>query len=112
MIGLGAAGHQAWGANIYTLVSDTMPKKATASVVGIGSMVGAIAGILSDKALGSLLDQAGNTAYFWTFLIAGSLYLVVLGVVHLILVITSYSIHYTKLYEDGEIVFVRGEKCL
>ncbi len=85
LIGLGAAGHQAWGANIYTLVSDTMPKKATASVVGIGSMVGAIAGILSDKALGSLLDQAGNTAYFWTFLIAGSLYLVVLGVVHLIL---------------------------
>ncbi len=84
LIGLGAAGHQAWGANIYTLVSDTLPKKATASVVGIGSMVGVIGGIIADKALGKTLDSSGNDAYFWTFLIAGSLYLVVLGFVHLI----------------------------
>src|SRR5690606_31715079 len=34
LIGLGAAGHQAWSANIFTLVSDVFPKKATASVVG------------------------------------------------------------------------------
>lgn len=85
LIGLGAAGHQAWSANIFTLVSDVMPKKATASVVGIGGMVGAVAGILADALLGSVLDQAGNTGYFYAFLIAGSSYLIILGVVHLMM---------------------------
>jgi ACS family hexuronate transporter-like MFS transporter len=85
LIGLAAAGHQAWSANIFTLVSDVFPKKATASVVGIGGMVGAVAGIIADAALGSVLDQAGNTGYFWAFLIAGSCYLVILGLVHLLM---------------------------
>lgn len=85
LIGLGAAGHQAWSANIFTLVSDVMPKKATASVVGIGGMVGAVAGMIADKLLGSVLDQAGNSGYFYAFLVAGSCYLVILGVVHLMM---------------------------
>jgi len=85
LIGLAAAGHQAWSANIFTLVSDVFPKKATASVVGIGGMVGAVAGILADKALGSVLDTADNTGYFWVFLIAGSCYLIILGLVHLLM---------------------------
>ncbi|MFD2727598.1 MFS transporter [Hyunsoonleella rubra] len=85
LMGLGAAGHQAWSANIFTLASDVFPKKATASVVGIGGMVGAVAGIVADFALGSVLDQAGNTGYFWAFLIAGSSYLIILGFVHLIM---------------------------
>jgi len=85
LIGLGAAGHQAWSCNIFTLASDVFPKKATASVVGIGGMIGAVAGIIADKALGSVLDTAGNSGYFWAFLIAGSCYLVILGFVHLIM---------------------------
>ena len=85
LMGLGAAGHQAWSANIFTLASDVFPKKATASVVGIGGMIGAVAGIVADFALGSVLDQAGNSGYFWAFLIAGSSYLVILGLVHLII---------------------------
>ncbi|WNH09115.1 MFS transporter [Thalassobellus suaedae] len=85
LIGIAAAGHQAWSANIFTLVSDVFPKKATASVVGIGGMVGAVAGILADKALGSVLDTAGNSGYFWAFTIAGSCYLIILGLVHLLM---------------------------
>lgn len=85
LIGMGTAGHQAWSANLFTLVSDVFPKKATASVVGIGGMIGAIAGMLGDIMLGSVLDTAGNSGYFWAFLIAGSLYLVVLGLVHIIM---------------------------
>lgn len=85
LIGLAAAGHQAWSANIFTLVSDVFPKKATASVVGIGGMVGAVSGIIADMALGSVLDQAGNSGYFWAFLIAGSCYLIILGFVHLLM---------------------------
>lgn len=85
LIGLGAAGHQAWSANIFTLASDVFPKKATASVVGIGGMVGAVAGIISNVLLGQVLDNAGNTGFFWAFLVAGSCYLIILGLVHLIM---------------------------
>ena len=85
LIGFAAAGHQAWSANIFTLVSDVFPRKATASVVGIGGMIGAVAGIVADFALGSVLDQAGNTGYFWAFLIAGSCYLIILGLVQLLM---------------------------
>ena len=85
LMGLAAAGHQAWSANIFTMVSDVFPKKATASVVGIGGMVGAVAGIISDISLGSVLDQANNHGYFWAFLISGSLYLVILGIIQLIM---------------------------
>lgn len=85
LIGLGAAGHQAWSANIFTVASDVFPKKATASVVGIGGMVGAVAGIISNLILGAVLDQANNTGFFWAFLVAGSMYLVILGIVHLIM---------------------------
>jgi ACS family hexuronate transporter-like MFS transporter len=85
LIGLGAAGHQAWSANIFTLASDVFPKKAVASVVGIGGMVGAVAGIISNVLLGLVLDDANNTGFFWAFLAAGSLYIIILGLVHVIM---------------------------
>ncbi len=85
LIGFAAAGHQAWSANIYTLVSDVFPKKATASVVGIGGMVGAVSGIVADIILGSVLDQSGNKGYFWAFLLVGFCYLTILGFVHLLI---------------------------
>jgi ACS family hexuronate transporter-like MFS transporter len=83
LIGIAAAGHQAWSANLFTIVSDLFPKKAVASVTGIGGMVGALAGIAGDKLLGKVLDASGNIAYFWAFLVAGTLYLFILGIVHL-----------------------------
>ncbi|GAB7087784.1 MFS transporter [Marinifilum fragile] len=85
LIALASGGHQAWSANLFTIVSDVMPKKAIASVVGIGGMVGAIAGMLVDFALGNGLDSSGNSFYFWMFLVAGLLYLVILGIIHLML---------------------------
>src|SRR5690606_17530636 len=85
LIGLGAAGHQAWTAHIFPCVSDVLPKKATAPVVGIGGMVGALSGFISSLILGSVLDNAGNTGFFWAFLFAGSIYIIVLGIVHLLM---------------------------
>jgi len=85
LIGLGAAGHQAWSANLFTLASDVFPKKATASVVGIGGMVGAVAGMIFNIILGSVLDSANNTGFFWAFLVAGSCYIILLGIIHLIM---------------------------
>ena len=85
LIGLGAAGHQSWSINSYTLVPDVFPKKAVASVIGIGKMVGVAVAILADIALGAVLDTAGNSGYFWAFVIAGLSYLTILGFVHLLM---------------------------
>jgi MFS transporter, ACS family, hexuronate transporter len=54
-IGIATASHQAWSANIFTTVSDMFPKRAVASVTGIGGMAGAIGGILISKLAGKLL---------------------------------------------------------
>ncbi|MCX8481206.1 MAG: MFS transporter [Sediminibacterium sp.] len=45
IIGIAAAAHQAWSANIFTTVSDMFPKSTIATVTGIGSTFGALGGI-------------------------------------------------------------------
>jgi len=85
LIGLAAAGHQSWSINGYTLVPDVFPKKAVASVIGIGKMIGVAVAIVADIALGAVLDTAGNSGYFWAFVIAGLSYLTILGFVHLLM---------------------------
>ncbi len=49
IIGLAAAAHQGWSANLFTLVSDTFPRFAVGSVVGFGGTAGAIGGMLISK---------------------------------------------------------------
>ncbi|HVT91099.1 MAG TPA: MFS transporter [Tepidisphaeraceae bacterium] len=85
LIALAAGGHQAWSANVFTLVSDVFPKKAIASVTGIGGMVGAVAGMVADFSLGKVLTNSGPSGYFVAFLLAGSAYLVLLGVAHVLM---------------------------
>ena len=85
LIGLAAAGHQSWSINGYTLVPDVFPKKAIASVIGIGKMVGVAVAIVADLILGAVLDTANNSGYFWAFMIAGFSYILILGFVHLLM---------------------------
>jgi len=85
LIGLAAAGHQSWSINGYTMVPDVFPKKAIASVIGIGKMIGVAVAIIADIALGAVLDTAGNSGYFWAFMVAGFSYILILGFVHLLM---------------------------
>lgn len=68
LIGIGASAHQAWSANIFTTVSDMFPKRAVASVIGIGGMFGGFGGILINKSGGWLFDAYRETgiANAWT----------------------------------------------
>jgi ACS family hexuronate transporter-like MFS transporter len=79
VIGIAAAAHQAWSANIFTTVSDMFPKRAVASVTGIGGMAGGLGGIaftaLIQKQLIAHYSQQPETAYFITFIICGAAYL-------------------------------------
>ena len=80
LIGLAAAGHQGFSANLFTLPSDLFPSRAVGSVVGIGGMAGAVGGMLIAKIVGYTLQWTGS--YRVPFLIAGSAYLVALAVIH------------------------------
>jgi ACS family hexuronate transporter-like MFS transporter len=81
LVGLAAAAHQGWSANLFTFPSDTFPKAAVASVVGIGGMVGAIGGVLLQKTAGYLV--ALTHSYVLLFLISGLAYVTALLVLHL-----------------------------
>jgi ACS family hexuronate transporter-like MFS transporter len=73
LIGLATAAHQGWSANLFTTVSDMFPRRAVASVVGLGGMAGSIGGMLVATAAGIILDATGS--YWPLFIIAGSAYL-------------------------------------
>lgn len=82
LIGLATAGHQGWSANIFTLTSDLFPRRAVASVVGIGGFAGAGGGMLISIVVGLLLQSTGS--YVPVFLLAGFAYLIALLVVHVL----------------------------
>ncbi len=82
LIGIAAAAHQGWSANIFTIASDMFPKQAVGSVVGIGGMTGAVGGMLMSLLVGPILERTGN--YVIIFIMAASAYLVALLVIHLL----------------------------
>jgi ACS family hexuronate transporter-like MFS transporter len=53
------------------------------TVVGFGGMAGAVGGMLIAKLTGFILQTTGS--YLPVFLIAGSTYLLALGIVHLLM---------------------------
>jgi MFS transporter, ACS family, hexuronate transporter len=79
LIGLAAAAHQGFSANMYTLATDMFPQQAVASVVGVAGMAGAIGGMLIAKAVGYILQSTGS--YLLPFVIAGAAYLVAMAVI-------------------------------
>jgi MFS transporter, ACS family, hexuronate transporter len=82
LIGIAAAAHQGWSANIFTIASDMFPKQAVGSVVGIGGMAGAIGGMFIAKLVAYILDSTGS--YVPIFAIAASAYLIALLIIHLL----------------------------
>jgi ACS family hexuronate transporter-like MFS transporter len=82
LIGLAAAAHQGFSANLYTTASDMFPSHAVGSVTGIGGAAGAVGGMLIAKIVGHVLQATGS--YFVPFLIAGTAYLIALGVLQVI----------------------------
>lgn len=80
IIGLAAAAHQAWSANVYTLASDMFPKNVVGSVVGLASTFGTISGMLMSFFTGYLLDSYKHSgdiriAYYIIFIVCGLAYL-------------------------------------
>ena len=61
IIGIAGAAHQSWSANIFSTVGDMFPKKAIATITGIGGMAGGLGSFLINKGSGVLFEHAGKT---------------------------------------------------
>ncbi|MBN2578929.1 MAG: MFS transporter [Pirellulales bacterium] len=89
LIGLAAAAHQGYAANLFTIVSDTVPRKAVSSVVGIGGAASGVGMFIFTTVITTILDatkkDTGNKDYLVPFIIASSVYLVATAVIHLLL---------------------------
>ena len=82
VIGLAAAAHQGWSANLFTLVSDTFPRRAVGTVVGLGGFAGAVGGMFIAKVAGWTLETTGSYVPLLAF--ASVTYLLALGIIHLL----------------------------
>ena len=84
LIGLAMAAHQGFSANLFTLVSDTLPKSAVAGAVGLGGGISSIVSGFSAAAVGRVLDATGNN-YTLVFFVGAGAYVVATLAIHLIL---------------------------
>jgi ACS family hexuronate transporter-like MFS transporter len=82
LIALATAAHQGWSAHVYTMGSDLFPKSNVSSVIGMGGMFGAVSGILLASTAGIIRVKFG---YLPLFIMAGTNYLLALGIVQLLL---------------------------
>jgi ACS family hexuronate transporter-like MFS transporter len=83
IVGVAAAAHQWWSANIFTLTSDMFPSQAVGTVVGIGGFAGAMGGVLFQRVTGLVLEANGNN-YVPIFIVCGLAYVSALGIIHLL----------------------------
>jgi ACS family hexuronate transporter-like MFS transporter len=83
IVSVAAAAHQWWSANIFTTASDMFPRRAVASVVGLGGFAGAMGGVLFQRATGRILEATGNN-YSIIFMVCGLAYVTALLVMHLL----------------------------
>lgn len=70
LIGLAAAAHQSWSANLFSTVGDMFPKSTIATITGIGAMAGGVGSLFIQKAAGALFtysEQAGEAFKFLGF---------------------------------------------
>lgn len=84
LIGLAMAAHQGFSANLFTLVSDTMPNNAVAGAVGLGGCISSILSGFSAVVIGHVLDATHNN-YTLVFFAGAGAYVVATLVVHFML---------------------------
>jgi ACS family hexuronate transporter-like MFS transporter len=82
IIGLGTAGHQAFSSNIFTMISDLYPRRAVATVAGMGGMAGAAGGIMIAQVTGWTLELTGS--YLPILIYAGLAYLIAFAAIQLL----------------------------
>jgi ACS family hexuronate transporter-like MFS transporter len=83
ILGLATAAHQGFSTNLYTLVSDLFPKRAVASVAGIGGTFGYGGASLFQLLVGYLV-VGSHPNYVVPFICASVAYLIAVFAIHLL----------------------------
>lgn len=83
IVGVAAAAHQWWSANLFTLSSDMFPRQAVGSVVGFGGFFGALGGVAFQRITGLVLQHNGDN-YVPIFVVCGLAYVTALAIVQLL----------------------------
>jgi ACS family hexuronate transporter-like MFS transporter len=83
VVSVAAAAHQWWSANMFTLASDLFPRKAVASVVGLGGCLAMLAAVGFQRLTGVILDATGDN-YAIIFVYCGMAYLLAIAAIHLL----------------------------
>ena len=84
LIAFAASAHQAWSASIYATISDTFPKKAVASVSGLGGFAGSIGGMIFPIVAGMVLDANPTGGYAVLFSFCAFAYVVAFAIHHML----------------------------
>ena len=58
LIGIAAAGHQAWSANLFSTIGDMFPKSTIATITGVGATAGGFGSMVIQKVAGNMFDTA------------------------------------------------------
>ena len=82
IVGIAGSAHQGWSANLFSMVSDTMPKESISSVVGLGGFLAYFTGGFVNEFTGIILQKTGS--YLWVFAYFSTMYLISLGLIHLL----------------------------
>jgi MFS transporter, ACS family, hexuronate transporter len=82
IVGIAGSAHQGWSANLFSLVSDTMPKEAISSVVGMGGFVAYFTGGFVNGITGHILEKTGS--YVLVFAYFSGMYLLSLLLIQLL----------------------------
>jgi len=82
IVGIAGSAHQGWSANLFSFVSDTMPRQAISSVVGVGGFVSYFTGGVVAELIGLILAKTGS--YASIFAAASLMYLLSLLILHLL----------------------------
>ena len=67
LIGLACAGHQAWSANVYSVVGDMFPKSTIGTLTGIAQFAAGCGSFMVNKCAGKLFTYAAETGDAFTF---------------------------------------------
>lgn len=68
IIGLAGAGHQAWSANLYSTIGDMFPRRAIATITGIGTMFGGLCSFAINKGAGAFFTYAEQAENAFSFM--------------------------------------------
>ena len=60
IVGIAGAAHQGWSANLFSVVSDTMPRDAISSTIGLGGFVAYFTGGFVNGITGEILQKTGS----------------------------------------------------